>query len=339
MNNLDGLNMFVSIIVPVYNIEKYIGKCLDSILEACSEDCEIILVTGASSDRSNEICSQYQARYSSIRIVRQNGKGLSNARNCATAVAGGEFIFYIDGDDYIDSQLFKNLLDRLRDEKNDLDLVVTDFHRISLNSGRVQNVFQIGEGSEPIYGMDFLPRMLRKKECFWNAWRFGYRSTFLQEHGISFLENKLSEDIDHTTRVLLASPRIMFLHCPFYYYTLGRGDSLMDRPTYKRLKDTVDILCRCIDLTDKSSFGHAQLLIGQYQFEYILNLATLCEMTRTERKKARDLYTKTVGILGIGSDQTIRLIRKMLYLLPVSLTAEGLHLLKISRRLAKRGNM
>lgn len=330
--------MFLSIIVPVYNIEKYIGRCLDSILKVCTDDCEIVLVTGDSSDSSNQICKEYQEAFSNVRVLRQSGTGLSNARNCAFDNATGKYIAYIDGDDYVDSGLFGELIERLWSVQDDIDLVVTDFRRVSAIGNRVENVYQIGEHTLPQSDISFLPEMLRKKQCFWNVWRFIYKRSFLEEHGIRFRENVLSEDIDYTTKVLLANPRPLFVHCPFYHYCVGRGDSLMDRPTYKRLQDTLDILCSSIRLVESSSYAYSQLLIGQYQFEYILNIAITCEIAEEDVKKARMLYGETLDILCVGSDRLSRFVRGLLYIVPLPILAEALHLLKLCKRIIKRGS-
>ncbi|QAT41911.1 glycosyltransferase [Aminipila luticellarii] len=333
--------MFLSIIIPVLNIEKYIKRCLDSVLEACFDDCEIILVTGASVDKSNEICDEYQSTFSNIKLVGQNGKGLSNARNCALDVAMGKYIVYIDGDDYVDSELFRKLLETLRATWNDMDLIATDFRRIAVSSGKsdkIENVYQIGRNTEPQYGIGYLSTMLQKKHCFWNVWRYIYSREFLQQNNIRFVEGKFSEDIDYTTKVLIARPKMVFVHCPFYYYSIGKGDSLMDCPSYKQLRDTLEFLCNSIRMLEKSSFMYSQILIGQYQFEYILNIAIIKEVPKEEIRKARLLYKETLEILLVGSDLTAHLVKRILHIVPLSMFAEILHRLKLFRRFIKRGS-
>ncbi len=329
--------MFLSIIVPVYNIEQYIGRCLDSILQSCIEDCEILLVTGNSSDKTNEICGEYQKNYPNIKVLRQSGTGLSNARNCAFDAVSGTYIAYVDGDDYVDGVLFRELIDMLRSTDEEIDLVMTDFRRITSDGKRVEKIYQIGNRTSPLKGIDFLAQVIKKKQCFWNVWRFIYRRSFLEKNGIQFLENSLSEDIDYTTRVLIANPKVIFIHCPFYYYNVGRGDSLMDIPTYKRLRDTVDVLCLSIGIVKDSSFLYSQLLIGQYQFEYILNMAITCEVAEKDRKMARRLYSDTLDILRVGTDRLPYFVRGLLYVVPFPLVAELLHILKLCKRFIKRG--
>lgn len=331
--------MFLSIIVPVYNIEKYVARCLDSILKAPIDDYEIILVTGNSSDNSNRICENYQTNYPNIKVIQQSGTGLSNARNCAFDIASGKYVSYIDGDDYIDSELYGELIKTLKTQQEDIDFVVTDFKYINTGNEKVEKVYQIGKNSVPRDSMDYLPRMLRKRRSFWNVWRYIYRKAFLVEHGIRFLENKLSEDVDYTTKVLLSAKRPLFVHCPFYYYTVGRGDSLLDRTTYKHIQDAVDILSNSIRMVQRSSFMYAQLLIAQYQFEYVLITVHLYDLAKDERKRARLLFDSTLDILNIGSDKLSHFIRVILYIVPVMFFAAILYVLKLCRQFVKRGTI
>jgi len=96
-------NILLSIIIPVYNVEQYLKKCLDSILCCNLKDCELLLSMGKSSDRSELLCREYAQKYLFIQFFNQNGKGLSNARNCALDLAKGRYVLFLDSDDYVDS--------------------------------------------------------------------------------------------------------------------------------------------------------------------------------------------------------------------------------------------
>lgn len=106
--------MLLSIIVPVFNVESYIDECLKSILHCHLYNCEIIIVLGASSDESNNKCCHYAKKYENIRIVYQTGQGLSNARNCGFDQCRGEYVSYIDSDDYVDSERYSHIISFLR---------------------------------------------------------------------------------------------------------------------------------------------------------------------------------------------------------------------------------
>lgn len=322
----------LSIVIPVYNVEPYLEQCLKSVLCCDLTACEIILSLGISADRSSEICFAYARENPSIHTLHQNGTGLSNARNCAMDVAQGEYLMFLDSDDYVDSRRLDSLISQIRDTCFSADVIATDFYRQDRRTGRITPIFQIGADAPAQYGMDFLPSMLRKRQCFWNVWRYVYRRIFLEQHGIRFMENSLSEDIDFTTSVFLAEPEIVFSHSPYYIYTVGRGESLMDCPNCKRLTDTVFVLKDAIRRLRVSSFPYAQLLIAQFQFEYILNLALTVEIVPRDRTAARALYADWRQVVSGSPDQAVRCVSRIITITGLRLAAYGLHFLKQLRR-------
>lgn len=328
--------MLLSIIIPVYNVEPYLEHCLLTVLACDLTSCEIILSLGKSADKSTDICQDYAQKYPFIQIVEQSGNGLSNARNCAMDLAQGEYILFLDGDDYVDSGYLGRLIKSLRSRAIASDVVVTDFYRCDLRLGRTVPCFQIGGETDMREGMDFLPHMLRRRECFWNVWRYIYRRGFLEEHDIRFLEHRLSEDVDFTTSVFLAGPNICFSHSPYYIYVVGRGQSLMDRPGLKRLADTVFTLERSITRLRKSGFAYAPQMVAQFQFEYILNLALAVEIVPKERKKALALYLNWHQTLAGSTDPIVRWVKRAVGFVGVKPVGYGLHLLKLLRRHVRR---
>lgn len=99
----------LTVVVPVYNVEKYLGKCIDSILDQTLAVDEIILVDDGSKDKSGEIADEYAARYENIKVIHQKNGGLSAARNTGIDAATKEYIAFVDSDDYIDSAMYERL--------------------------------------------------------------------------------------------------------------------------------------------------------------------------------------------------------------------------------------
>ncbi len=323
--------MILSIIIPVYNVETHLSACLDSVLACDLTDCEVLLSLRESGDRSGDICREYCARFPFMQIVLQEGKGLSNARNCAVRVARGEYFLFIDSDDQVDSAILGDLIQRLRAGSITADVVATDFHRIVHPSGKQINIFQIGADTPDQYGMQFFPQMLRRRQCFWNVWRYIFKSSFLRDHNITFRENTLSEDVDYTTSVFIAEPEIMFSHSPYYYYNVGRGDSLMDQATLQRLQETVEVLSDSVNRLRNSAFRYADIMIARYQFEYILNMALSVEVEREKQKDAVRLFGGYAEMLRGSSDPAVRSFAVFIRLAGVKASAELLHLMKMLR--------
>ena len=235
---------------------------------------------------------------------------------------------YGDSDDRVDSAVLGELIRRIREGSIHADLVVTDFYRVVYPAQKLEPVFQIGETTQDQYGMQFFPHMLRRRQCFWNVWRYIYRRSFLEENHLSFRENTLSEDVDFTTKVILSEPAILFSHSPFYCYSVGRGASLMDQITLQRAQDTVGVLSDSIRRLRESSFPYRETMVAQYQFEYILSIALAAEVDIRDRGAAMALFSGHREVLRDSVDPVVSAFALFLRIAGVKVSAELLHLLK-----------
>lgn len=115
----------ISVIVPVYNVEKYLDRCIKSIINQTFEDIEIILVNDGSTDRSGDICDEYKRKDSRIKVIHQNNKGVSNARNKGILEASGDYIQFVDSDDWIEKEFCENVYNQIY--KYNPDIIFTGF--------------------------------------------------------------------------------------------------------------------------------------------------------------------------------------------------------------------
>ena len=104
----------ISIIVPVYNVEKYLCKCLDSLLHQIYQDFEVLMVDDGSQDSSGKICDKYAENYSHFQVIHKKNTGLGMARNTGMEYATGEYILFIDSDDYLDDDFLVKIYDTLK---------------------------------------------------------------------------------------------------------------------------------------------------------------------------------------------------------------------------------
>lgn len=324
-----------SVIIPVYNIEPYLKKCIDTVLQGLDECDEIILSLGDSCDASTDIAMNYMRANKNIHVVRQTGKGLSNARNCAVQQAKGTYVIYVDGDDCVKVESFRNVLEQIRHSKKDYDVYMLDYYRFDFRSGKYENQFIIPE-KITMTGVESLNRILKGRGCFWNVWRYIYKRDFIEKNNIVFLENHLAEDIDYTTKVLLAQPRIAFIHDPYYVYYVGRKSSLMGCPSIKNLQDTTMVLLHSIQMVSKSNMPFSEIVCTHYQFEYFLNLALLYEIPKDDRARGYLVLSNTKDILTIRQDPIIKLAMVIINVFGLRLTAFMLHIIKILRTKKKR---
>lgn len=209
----------VSVIVPVYNVEKYLRKCIESILNQSNQDFELILVNDGSEDGSGQICTEYTENPKVKAFSKKNG-GLSDARNFGIEMAEGEYITFIDSDDWVDSNYLSILVDAAK--KNNSDMV----------SAQLNNFF---EGETPQVKMKKLSvRNITKQECYYrmlmqkgmdvNATAKLFRRNVFEN--IRFVKGRLYEDINIVDQLVEASSVITVINYDGYYY-LQRKDSIM----------------------------------------------------------------------------------------------------------------
>ena len=326
--------MKLSVIVPVYNVEHYLPACLNSILPVLENEDELFLIQGKSTDQSRRISLHYQSSYPQIQVLDQNGRGLSNARNCGLHAASGDLILFIDSDDFVETATLQTLLKQLRELERLPDVVMTDFFRCYETIGIKQRMDQIGQRS--MKGLDALPAILKGHTCFWNVWRNLYRRDFLVQKQLLFRENTYAEDVDYMTRVFLAKPELWMVDAPFYCYRIGRGGSLMNETSLTRIKQTEEILEESIQRLREVHAIWSQAILSGFQFEYILNLALIQELPKEQRREATALFKHYRQVILPTKDRSVRQVATFMQLFGVSFTARILAVAKWMKRKRER---
>ena len=152
------INPIISIIVPIYNGEDYLNKCLDSIINQSETNIEIVLVDNGSVDHSGEICEEYKAKDSRIVVVHQPNNGVSFARNTGIDIARGDFIGFVDADDWIEPNMYKELLEEAT--RTNSDVVMCDATTVFSNGKRQADTITQLSGNTILSKSDFLPSLL-----------------------------------------------------------------------------------------------------------------------------------------------------------------------------------
>lgn len=227
----------VSIIVPVYNTEKYLKKCLDSILNQSYGDFEVIIVNDGSTDSSQNIIDEYVKSDTRIKsYIKPNG-GLSDARNFGITKVTGEYILFLDSDDYIEKDLLINL-----------NNIITDEDIVSFNIRLVdENYDEISRAREYETKKHVSFKELFSVQYFQPVWRYVYRTKFWKEHNFEFAKGKIHEDFGLTPYVTLVASKKTLLNYYGYNY-LQRAGSIMNGGE-KTLKRATDMLYHFDTLT------------------------------------------------------------------------------------------
>ena len=245
--------MKVSVIVPVYNVEEYIGRCLDSLVNQTLKDIEIIVVNDGSPDNSLEIIKKYMKKHKNIILIDDTNHGLSHARNIALAKATGEYIMYVDSDDYVDETIVEELVNNISDS----DVCVCDIYKV-INGENIYYKNHYEYGNENINLMLSHPGVNAKL----------YKKDLILS--IPFLEGVYYEDLTFTPLVASKIKKVSYVKKPLYYYLI-RDDSIMRKKKFSPKLDDIFIV---LDYVKSKLNGYDEEIEYLY-IEHLLYSATM----------------------------------------------------------------
>lgn len=214
----------LSVIIPVYHVEKYLGRCIESILGQTYRNLEIILVDDGSDDRCGEICDEYAKKDARIIVIHKENGGLSDARNTGMKRTTGEYIAFADSDDYFHKDMYQMMMSELMKEKADVSICGYEY----VYEGKADNYGEIPGKYETII-MDGREAQYRYYDSGLTlpltvAWNKIYKRSLLD--GIEYPKGKIYEDEYTTFRVLYKANKIVFMDIPFCRY-FQRDDSII----------------------------------------------------------------------------------------------------------------
>lgn len=221
--------MLFSIVVPIYNVEKYIRKCVDSLRNQTYEDIEIILVDDQSPDNCPFICDEYEKIDSRIKVIHKINGGLSDARNSGLQIARGKYVLFVDSDDYIELNTCEKLVSFAQD---DTDILVCDAH----TEGGKDLIHNNLQGNE-VSGSAFLKEALLQNEMPMAAWLNVYRRDFLLEHGLIFKKGILHEDEQFTPRAFLKAKKVVYTGIWYYHYIIRENSITTKKDKRRNMND------------------------------------------------------------------------------------------------------
>lgn len=229
--------MKISVIVPVYNVEKYIKKCLDSLVNQTLDGVEIIVVNDGSPDNSQKIIDEYTKKYKNVKsYIKENG-GLSDARNYGIKKATGEYISFVDSDDYIRNDMLEIMYNYAI--KEDLDVVVCDSINVYDNGSEIliksNNNYSDNDVRNYIISPPMACTRLFKKTIF---------------DKIQFKKNIYYEDLEMTPKVVNITDKIGFVSEGLYYYVQRDGSIMKQNVFNKKLLNIFDVLKSNKDLLE-----------------------------------------------------------------------------------------
>lgn len=217
------MQKMITIIVPIYKVEEYLDRCVKSLVKQSYRNIEIILVDDGSPDRCPQMCDEWAKKDNRIVVIHKKNGGLSDARNAGIDRASGDYLLFVDSDDYIELDSCEQFA-RIADETQ-ADIIVGNALQETPKGNVSMDRTNLEEGR--IYSStEFIKLAISAREWYAPAWLALYKKAMFKEKHLQYIKGLLHEDMEMLPRVYFAAQKVSFLDKEFYHY-ITRGDSIM----------------------------------------------------------------------------------------------------------------
>lgn len=303
--------MLFSIIVPIYNVEPYLDRCVESLINQTYRDIEIILVDDESPDRCPEMCDKYAEKDPRIKVIHKKNGGLSDARNAGISVASGEYLIFVDADDYVERDLCKRMVPFAQ---KGYDILIGD----AIVEGGAVNLEHISM-NKIMSGEEYLLEAYRNNKTPMAVWLNIVNRKFLLANNLFFKFGILHEDEEFTPRMLLKAQTVACTGVVFYHYIIRENSITTKKDKRKNANDLYDTCCELAELyAGLESKELKTYLLDSLSVKYLsmFQSANLCQYGNKYLhkdfvfKNAKRMKTKCKGILYCMSPKLYYLLNK-----------------------------
>lgn len=286
--------MDISVIIPVYNVELYLNECMESVICQLSSEDELILIDDGSTDRSWDICTEYQKKYDNVIVLHQSNQGAAAARNAGMEKANGQYLIFVDADDYVGSEL---LFTMKRYLKEGLDVLLFDADiRNDIDNQKKNNPYI---HSPKLYrkvmtGADYIMQTFPKNRIV-APYLAMYKRSFLEEYHIKFPEGICYEDCFFHLQVMMSAYRVMSIDKKLYMRRYRCNSVMTSQITKKNCKDIVDTAILCWEYLNEKrvpllypdfavNYVAASILSAEYVLSNVSDAQVMCREKERMRK-------------------------------------------------------
>jgi glycosyltransferase involved in cell wall biosynthesis len=262
--------MLLSVIVPVYNVEPFLRQCLDSVIKQTLKDIEIICVNDGSTDGSLAILKQYANSDRRIVLINKECGGLSSARNAGLDIATGDFVYFLDSDDYLSANALKRLTKKMI--TNDLDMIffnavaVCEDDAVHNDYLHYQEYYKRPTRYHGVHtGIALMAQLVKNKEYRPAACLSICRRSLIEEHGVRFIQGVIHEDNAYTFETMMRSKKVMLLNDAYYHRRVRTGSIMTSLSAAKSLEGYFICVLNMMSVLKSIVYTEQQgLILGDY---------------------------------------------------------------------------
>jgi glycosyltransferase involved in cell wall biosynthesis len=301
-DNVRYHNPLISVIIPIYKVEKYLDKCVASVLQQKFTDFELILVDDGSPDNCPEMCDDYARKDNRIKAIHKVNGGLSDARNAGIAIAQGDFIMFIDGDDYLEGSSF---LDKVTDriKQNSADVTLYGTKNLNYLTGEEEVIRSRYDISALRSNRENAIKSLFKTRHFpRTAWVLAVRKELITENQLYFVKDIKSEDVDWLINVFLHARSFDAVNDAFYIYVINRPGAVTLYVDRKNVTGIFHSLSRWMPVLTADRNPVNRLLLSSLATQYIISLLGFAQLQENDKRKLIPEMRKFKKILRYADD-------------------------------------
>lgn len=324
--------MRFSVILPVYNVEAYLRECVSSILNQTYKDYEIILVDDGSTDASPRICDELSEKYNCISVVHKKNGGAADSRNAGTKEAKGDYVVYLDSDDFIlDKEFLKKLDERA---KSNVDLIFYKYQKYYNENGRLEECgFSYLNAMQEKTYENKIDALVKGDAFYGMAWIKAIKKSIISENNIEFEVGLLGEDMEWNYHIIYHATSVEFIDEPMIAYRQREG-SVTSEFKLKNLTDFIYILEKWSERIKKEITNEKlkNALYGSLAKYYSNMLVVYSRLLDPQKKRYDERIKKMDWLLKFSMSRRPQLIYKVYKIVGFKMTIIVLRILDRIRK-------
>ena len=314
----------LSVIIPIYKVEKYLNECINSVICQTYKNLEIILVDDGSPDSCPQMCDDWARKDSRIKVIHKPNGGLSSARNAGINVATGDYIMFIDADDFL---IDENCIEKIAQiiSKDNKQCYLSPFKYFIKNQLSISDKYVVDRDLfrnplETIYAS-----LVYNNNLSISAWAKVIEREFLTRNNIYYQEKILSEDIPWTINIFRCNPSLGFIPFSYYAYRQNVENSITQKKCEVLLDAQLKIIYQLLDDNEAMNNKYKDLEFAYLAFIWCVAFSMIPDIKKEEQKKYYKKFKDLQFLLKYNKSNKVKAIRLMYFILGAKFTANLLY--------------